>query len=229
MDNYLTRNLFEQVFELFQQAEINTKAINHYYNIAAHKVKLRFAGSAMKQVLSPAIKHLETSPIKSCSLAIYAWDSDSSKIDLPTNILDHITNSNINKNNQFLDSEHVRIFFNNSKIYGVYQVEPNILSLLDINTNKGIIWSKNTTNIPDYVRSRPFRSIIQWWAKHNNLIMFHAGAVGNSREGVLLVGKSGSGKSSTALACLNSTLKYAGDDHVLIVLLVKLFQGWHIT
>ena len=37
-----------------------------------------------------------------------------------------------------------------------------------------------------------------------NLQYVHAGAVGNKNGGILLVGKGGSGKSSTALACLKS-------------------------
>ncbi len=46
--------------------------------------------------------------------------------------------------------------------------------------------------------------------------MIHAAAVGRPDGGVLLVGKGGSGKSTTALACLRSELVHAGDDYVLI-------------
>jgi hypothetical protein len=44
----------------------------------------------------------------------------------------------------------------------------------------------------------------------------HAGAVGTPHGGVLLVGKGGSGKSTSALACLRSALLYAADDYCLL-------------
>ncbi|PYK66262.1 MAG: hypothetical protein DME50_06105 [Verrucomicrobia bacterium] len=46
--------------------------------------------------------------------------------------------------------------------------------------------------------------------------LIHAGAVGSAEGGVLVVGKSGSGKSSTCLLCLDSPLLYVGDDYCLI-------------
>jgi hypothetical protein len=40
--------------------------------------------------------------------------------------------------------------------------------------------------------------------------------VGTRDGGALLVGRGGSGKSTTALACLEAGLQYAGDDHCLV-------------
>ena len=42
--------------------------------------------------------------------------------------------------------------------------------------------------------------------------LLHAAAVGKPDGGVLLIGRSGAGKSSIALACLGSDLLYAADD-----------------
>jgi hypothetical protein len=44
----------------------------------------------------------------------------------------------------------------------------------------------------------------------------HAAAVGTPNGGVLLAGKGGSGKSTTALNCINSELGYASDDYCLV-------------
>ena len=44
----------------------------------------------------------------------------------------------------------------------------------------------------------------------------HAGAVGHADGGVLLAGRGGSGKSTTALACLDSDLVYASDDYCIV-------------
>lgn len=69
--------------------------------------------------------------------------------------------------------------------------------------------------LPYWEVSFPMRCIIHWWCRQQPYQLVHAGAVGFNDGGVLLTGKSGSGKSTTALACLNSPLEYAGDDYVL--------------
>jgi serine kinase of HPr protein (carbohydrate metabolism regulator) len=52
-------------------------------------------------------------------------------------------------------------------------------------------------------------------SQHDRLLV-HGAAVGNDHGAVLIVGKSGSGKSTTALACLSSGLLYLGDDYTII-------------
>lgn len=63
----------------------------------------------------------------------------------------------------------------------------------------------------------PFRRILHWWAADHGLQMVHAAAVGHATGGLLLVGRSGSGKSTTALACLDAGLGFSGDDCCLLV------------
>ena len=46
----------------------------------------------------------------------------------------------------------------------------------------------------------------------------HGAAIGNANGGVLIVGKGGSGKSTTALPALDSDLLYVGDDYTLLAL-----------
>ena len=62
----------------------------------------------------------------------------------------------------------------------------------------------------------PFRAILHWWLGSRGILQVHGGAVGLSEAGVLLVGRGGSGKSTTALACLAAGLRYAGDDFVAV-------------
>jgi hypothetical protein len=64
--------------------------------------------------------------------------------------------------------------------------------------------------------STPFRKILHWWAADLGLQLVHAAAVGRTDGGLLLVGRGGSGKSTTALACLDGMLGYAGDDYCLV-------------
>ncbi|NHZ86171.1 MAG: serine kinase [Planctomycetia bacterium] len=209
--------LFEEVFKSFQRAEKNKSSKVQYYNIASQTVKLRFAGSAMIPHMTPALSHLRSISQNKCSLTICVWDSVSTKVDLPLNFWENDIGIGLQDNDyQHSSSNNARIYFKENSIQGVYHVETKILSLFDMNTNLGILWINNAQKIPYYVSSSPFRSILQWWAAYNDLLMIHAGAIGNDRSGVLLAGKSGSGKSCTTMTCINSTLQYAGDDHILI-------------
>src|SRR4029077_4802081 len=60
--------------------------------------------------------------------------------------------------------------------------------------------------------AEPIRAILSWFMREHNRQLIHAAAVGNSDGGVLLIGRSGAGKSNTALCCLASDLQYAADD-----------------
>jgi hypothetical protein len=48
------------------------------------------------------------------------------------------------------------------------------------------------------------------------MTLVHAAAVGTERGGLLIAAKSGGGKSTLALACLGTALRWAGDDSLLI-------------
>src|SRR5205823_136180 len=60
----------------------------------------------------------------------------------------------------------------------------------------------------------PLRHILHLWLASRGVQFVHAGAVGRPSGGCLIVGKSGSGKSTSTLATLGSELLYAGDDYV---------------
>ncbi len=75
---------------------------------------------------------------------------------------------------------------------------------------------RSLEDVSAWERAAPFRRILHWWAADRGLRLVHAAAVGGASGGALLVGRSGSGKSTTALACLDAGLGFAGDDYCLI-------------
>ena len=62
----------------------------------------------------------------------------------------------------------------------------------------------------------PLRAILHWWLGSHGVLQVHGGAVGTAEGGALVVGRGGSGKSTTALSSLAAGLRYAGDDFVAI-------------
>lgn len=54
------------------------------------------------------------------------------------------------------------------------------------------------------------------WASEADRIMLHAAAVGCNGKGVLVVGRSGSGKSTFSVSCLLAGLDFVSDDYTLV-------------
>jgi hypothetical protein len=65
-------------------------------------------------------------------------------------------------------------------------------------------------------RAAPLRRLLAHWFGSRGRYLFHGAAVGESEGGVLILGAGGSGKSTTALACLEEGMAYAGDDRCLL-------------
>ena len=54
------------------------------------------------------------------------------------------------------------------------------------------------------------------WASESDCMLLHAAAVGWRGKGVLVVGRSGSGKSTFSVSCLTAGLDFVSDDYTLI-------------
>ena len=54
------------------------------------------------------------------------------------------------------------------------------------------------------------------WASESDRILLHAAAVGWKGKGVLIVGRSGSGKSTFSVSCLTAGLDFVSDDYTLV-------------
>ena len=213
----LSTAYFKELYSAFLEAEHNTGALDRFYNIAGHTVQLHFAGQALVPYICPALEHLVTERLPAQSLTVCLWDSASTNTKIPAfpwEKDDKIASKKTNNHKANIDQ--VRIYFKDQYVHGVYQIGTNTLSMLDTNRNLAVYWVPDASQTHYYESSTPLRAIIQWWAHSKGLQLVHAGAVGKSDGGVLLAGTSGSGKSVTALACINSDLLYAGDDHVLL-------------
>lgn len=77
-------------------------------------------------------------------------------------------------------------------------------------------WVNDFSKLPPNERAAPLRSVFNLWFKNTPLFMCHAAGLGFNNKGVLLTGKGGSGKSTSTLSCLQTQLKYAGDDFLLV-------------
>jgi hypothetical protein len=198
---------FDAIYERYKQAEAACGgAVDRYYCVAGFTVRLRLAGTTLLPYMTRALAHLATEPCTEPALTVCLWDSDSTNIVMPPPPW---------QGDDYREGGEIRGFIDD-RIHTIFQIGANALSLLDRQRNLGIYWVKTATEIPYYERSAPLRAIFHLWMSQRGIQLIHAGAVGLPSGGVLLVGKGGAGKSTTALACLNSALFYASDDYCLL-------------
>ena len=200
-------NFFRTAYQVFQEAEQNVKkSVSRFYSIGGYIVRLNFAGPALVPLITPALEHLSVSQSASPSLNIYLWDSESTKVSMPPppwTLDDYSARGEIND-------------YNTSHFFTACNKGSGALSVLDRNNNTALWWIRSASNVPFYESGSPLLTIFHWWLQQNGRQVVHAGAAGTREGGVLLIGKGGSGKSTTTLACLNSELFYAGDDYSII-------------
>jgi len=199
-------SFFETTSKVFQETHRNVEIINRFYSVGGYPVKLQFAGHALIPLLTPALDHLVIDQTPSPSLTICLWDSESTGTYMPSppwSLEDYFARGEIKD-------------YNNNNIFTACNKGSGALSILNKNFSTGLWWIRNACEVPFYESGSPLLMLFHWWLRHKQCQVVHAGAVGTKDAGVLLVGKGGSGKSSTTITCLNSELLYAGDDYCIL-------------
>lgn len=211
---------FETVHQAFQNAQQAAgRSIDRYYNIDGHTIRLRFAGPALVDSLTPALEHHTARPTPTPALTICIWDSVSTQTEWPSlpwwEFGLHVTSTGEKVRNLYTPRGDIR-GYNDGRIYT--HIGADLFSTLDAKRNVAVYWCQDATQLPLYEKGAPVRTILHWWLRPKGLQLLHAGAIGTPNGAVLLAGKGGSGKSTTALTGLQSNLLYLSDDYSLVKL-----------
>ncbi|MEP7356401.1 MAG: serine kinase, partial [Anaerolineales bacterium] len=197
---------FEAAHRAFQSATAHSRSRQEHFVIGGQSLRFHFAGDAWLPQFTAALAHRAAPPTARPHLTICVWDSASTGARMPA---PPWSSADYSPRGEIAPYCHERY-------RAGYQLDAGLLSLLDVRRGLALLWTADAARLPRYELTFPARSILYWWAQVQALQMVHAGAVGHAGGGVLLVGKGGSGKSTTALACLQAGLDYAGDDYVLV-------------
>jgi hypothetical protein len=98
-----------------------------------------------------------------------------------------------------------------------YHDQSGLFCMYDQRDRRAIFWLPDAERLPFWEIASPFRVLFHWWARTIGGHMAHAAAVGRQGRGVLLAGRSGSGKSTAAITCVDAGMEYVGDDYVLLL------------
>lgn len=188
------------------------------FRLADATVRLRSPRPEMLRRLGRAFAHLELEePAPAPDLVVNLWDSGSGT---PPPPLPHTGDEQAPGAFFYFSNEVLRAGFQlgtsgDARVLEVYSEAPTpALSVLEQAAARAWYWVADAARIPYWEEATPLVYLLDWWLRERDMHMLHAGAIGTAAGGVVLVGKSGSGKSTTALSSLDSDLFYAGDDYV---------------
>jgi hypothetical protein len=194
-------------------AESQGETVEYSLHLAGMPVRLRFAGRDLAERLTRAFRHLEAPAESRPELTISIWESAASGAPRPSLAPNpgHVeprpepTNPGPSYSRATDDFE------------ALFQPTPDLLSVLSRQGSSAWFWIADSTRLPHWDAATPFRHLLSWWLGARGIQQVHPGAVGTNAGGVLLVGKGGSGKSTTCLSVLgHDYLRYAGDDYVAV-------------
>jgi hypothetical protein len=183
-------------------------------------IRLRAAGDQVLERLGRAFAHLELDQAAIPSLTVNLWDSASTRTDDPP--LPHVEGPQAPGSFHYYSDDRIRACFQpGTNVYmrtreQARTLMTRALSVYDASARTAWYWVDDIGRLPWWEEATPLRFILDWWLRDHGIFQLHSGAVGTSAGGVLLVGKSGSGKSTSTLACLGSELLYVGDDYVAV-------------
>lgn len=193
--------------DAYRAAVAQTAYLIHTYHIAGYTVRLAFAGPALIPLLTPALAHLACSNELTPDLTLYLWDGASTGVEPPR----PWSRAEIELRGEVPT-------WSNDAILTALQTDVNAVSILDRRSAVGFYWIDSPASLRAYEQAAPLKVLLHWWLRARGLTMIHAGAVGNANGAVLIVGKTGAGKSTTTLTCLNAGLHYLSDDRCLLSL-----------
>ncbi len=186
-----------------------TGPVERTYTLAGYRVRLRFAGPALLPALTPALEHLQTANTAAPpDLTISLWDSAATGTPFPARLPPP---AEIGRRGELPA-------YSDTRFLAAAQTDIRAFSLLDCHENQALYWTAEAAALPVFERAAPLKIILHWWLRERGLPLIHAGAIGTGDGAVLLVGATGTGKSTSTLACLSAGLQYISDDRCVLAL-----------
>jgi hypothetical protein len=178
--------------------------------LGSDKVRLRFAGDALVPYAHPLTHQIDRAPDATAPLlTIDLWDAESTGV-LPPPFPGGAARGELRRS----DEAGVRIHFGS----GVRGSDGAFEAMTIFDERASVIRYFVTTpdRIPWYEGAAPLRTAMHWGLSRSDRLLVHAGAVGMDGHAVLLAGRGGSGKSTTAVAALLAGYDYLGDDYTVL-------------
>ena len=205
-----TRNAIRTLSSRLDAAAAAVRTDSQRYQIAGAQVAVHTTpDSAGRNLLTACAPLRADDDHAAAELDLYIWDNAVDKLATDSDVLDRQTTPTEDLGG-----------FTDAASNAFYQPGAGVLSVLDVANRRAHWWLRDVDALPYYERAAPFKQILQWWMGVRGGALLHSAAIGGADgrddDGVLISGPSGSGKSSTALACLAAGMTFTSDDYVII-------------
>lgn len=97
-----------------------------------------------------------------------------------------------------------------------FNIDSGILTYVEVVKKIAIVWIRSRTAVPMYERAAPLRHFFNRWAVSEGLMFLHAGAIAQDGRALLLAGRGGSGKSTTAFLAMQGGWNFLADDYCIV-------------
>jgi hypothetical protein len=175
--------------------------------LAGRTVQYHVAGEALFGVMQQAVDHLPEVDESAADFTIFVWDEAATGVARPIApwVWPDAT-----------QAVELTLPAGAEDFFPLYDSVRQIFGLYQQSTRTAVVCVPDAARLPTPWHGAPLFRMFHWWSQSVGLALLHAACVGTDDGAVLLVGKGGSGKSTTSLLCLAAGLRYVSDDYCLL-------------
>jgi hypothetical protein len=204
-DNRAFGRFVDDMCVSFERAWERTPTHDSWLSLAEHPVRIRIAGAALHARSSAALAH-HAGRAGEPSLTIECWDRNETGVAPPP--------PPVPRDSPLLRGGAREVAGRDVRM--TYDSWMRMLCVYDRTRARAFVTVADAAQIPAWVDRAPLRAIFTWWAGDEGLALLHASAVSCDDDAVVVAGASGSGKSTTAMACFADGLGFIADDACLV-------------
>lgn len=198
----------DALLDAFSQVAGRLGGLDVVRDVGGRAVRFRIAGERLVAAIWPALAHLpEIAEGIATELEIVAWDEHEAGVGRPPTPWREPPPGQVCQQVLPAGGEDFRIPGGGDPTAWIFACRSRRLNF----------WIKHDDRpLETHHRAAPFLLLFHWWAEELGLRLLHAGCIGSEAGAVLLVGRGGAGKSTTALLCAAGGLDYLSDDYCLV-------------